>query len=173
LAWLGQSIAKKETRAKMRRLSFVIFALAALTASAQTGHAHQDMENRGNQGMGFAQDKTTHHFLLRKDGGTIQVTASSGDDNASIEHIRMHLRHIRAAFESGDFNIPGFVHDQTPPGVPAMIKLKDQIRYNYEEIAKGGRVVISSKKAEAVEAVQSFLRFQIIEHKTGDALEVK
>jgi len=52
----------------MKRLSFVIFALAALTASAQTGHTHHDMESRGNQGMGFAQDKTTHHFLLRKDG---------------------------------------------------------------------------------------------------------
>jgi hypothetical protein len=41
----------------MRRLSFAIFALAALTASAQSDHAHQDMENRGNQGMGFAEDK--------------------------------------------------------------------------------------------------------------------
>jgi hypothetical protein len=69
------------------------------------------MDHRGNQGMGFAQDKTTHHFLLDKDGGTIQVAANSGDDKASIEHIRMHLEHIRTAFQSGDFNIPGFVHD--------------------------------------------------------------
>jgi hypothetical protein len=159
----------------MKRLSFAIFALAAMTtsASAQTDHAHHDMEDRGNQGMGFAQDKTTHHFLLRKDGGTIQVTANSADDKASIEHIRMHLGHIRAAFQSGDFNIPGFVHDQTPPGVPAMVKLKDQINYRYEEIAQGGRVIINAKNAEAVEAVQSFLRFQITEHKTGDPLQVK
>ena len=157
----------------MKRLSFAIFALVALTASAQTDHAHHDMEERGNQGMGFAQDKTTHHFLLRKDGGAIQVTANSGDDKASIEHIRMHLEHIRAAFQSGDFNIPGFVHEQTPRGVAVMIKLKDQIHYRYEEIALGGSVVISSKNAEAVEAVQSFLRFQITEHRTGDALEVK
>jgi hypothetical protein len=157
----------------MRRLSFAIFALAALTASAQTDHAHHDMENRGNQGMGFAQDKTTHHFLLRKDGGAIQVIANSDDDKASIEHIRMHLEHIRAAFQSGDFNIPGFVHDQTPPGVPVMIKLKDQIHYKYEEMAQGGRVVISTENAEALGAVHNFLRFQITEHKTGDALEVK
>jgi hypothetical protein len=157
----------------MKRFSFAIFVLAALTASAQTDHAHHDMENRGNQGMGFAQDKTTHHFLLRKDGGAIQVTANSGGDKASIEHIRMHLGHIRDAFQSGDFNIPGFVHDQTPSGVPVMVKLKDQIHYTYTEIAHGGRVVISSKNAEAVDAVQSFLRFQITEHKTGDALEVK
>jgi hypothetical protein len=157
----------------MKLLSFAIFALAALTVSAQTDHAHHDMEDRGNQGMGFAQDKTTHHFLLRKDGGAILVTANSGDDKASIEHIRMHLGHIRAAFRSGDFNIPGFVHDQAPPGVPAMVKLKDQIHYRYEEISQGGRVIISTSNAEAVEAVQSFLRFQITEHRTGDALVVK
>jgi hypothetical protein len=157
----------------MKRLSLAMLALVALTASAQTDHAHHDMKERGNQGMGFAQDKTTHHFLLHKDGGAIQVTSNSGNDKASIEHIRTHLGHIRAAFQSGDFNIPGFVHDQTPPGVPAMVKLKDQILYMYEEIAQGGRVIISSKNPEAVEAVQSFLRFQITEHKTGDALEVK
>jgi hypothetical protein len=135
-------------------------------------HDH-DMVQRGDQGMGFAQDKTTHHFLLRKDGGAIQVTANSADDKTSIDNVRMHLEHIRQAFQSGDFNIPMFVHDQTPPGVPVMVKLKDQIHYTYEEVPQGGRVVISSKNADAVAAVQEFLRFQITEHKTGDALEVR
>jgi hypothetical protein len=157
----------------MKQLSVAILALIVLTASAQTDHSHHDMDQRGNQGMGFAQDKTTHHFLLRKDGGVIQVTANSDDDKASIEQIRIHLEHIRAAFQSGDFDIPGFVHDQTPPGVSAMIKLKDQIHYRYEEIAHVGRVIIASKNTEAVEAVQNFLRFQITEHRTGDALVVK
>ena len=85
----------------------------------------------------------------------------------------MHLRHIEHSFRAGDFNIPMFVHDQTPPGVPVMTKLKDQLQYKYEAIENGGRVVISSKNAEAVSAVHDFLRFQITEHKTGDALEVK
>ncbi|MGZ4889065.1 MAG: hypothetical protein ACXWBH_07785 [Candidatus Angelobacter sp.] len=131
------------------------------------------MKKRGDQGMGFAQDKTTHHFLLRKDGGAIQVTANSADDKASREEIEMHLHHIAKAFQSGDFNIPMFVHDQTPPGVPVMTKLKDQIHYKYETVENGGRVVISSANAEAVTAIHEFLKFQITEHKTGDALEVK
>lgn len=135
-------------------------------------HDH-DLEHRGNQGMGFAQDKTTHHFLLSKDGGAIQVTANSADDKTSIEQIRHHLEHLSRAFQSGDFSIPMFVHDQTPPGVPMMIKLKDQIRYKYEEVANGGRVVISSANPEAVSATQEFLRFQIKDHKTGDSLEAK
>jgi hypothetical protein len=54
-----------------------------------------------------------------------------------------------------------------------MIKLKDQIHYKYKEIAYGGRVTIASKNPEAVEGIHNFLRFQITDHKTGDALEVK
>ena len=132
-----------------------------------------EMERRGNQGMGFDQDKITHHFLLRKDGGAIQVTANSADDKTSREEIQMHLHHIAHAFKSGDFNIPMFVHDQTPPGVDTMKKLKNQIKYKYELAENGGRVVISSANTDAVAAIHEFLKFQITEHQTGDALEVK
>ena len=142
--------------------------------SAQPDHSkHEQMNKRGDQGMGFAQEKITHHFLLRKDGGAIQVTANSADDKTSKEEIQMHLHHITQAFKSGDFNIPMFVHDQTPPGVDVMAKLKDQIHYKYETAVNGGRVVISSPNAEAVAAIHEFLKSQITEHKTGDALEVK
>jgi hypothetical protein len=166
----------------------IVYPALALTAQSQSeapmkdcpmherhaGEQHDhDLARRGDQGMGFAQDKTTHHFLLRKDGGAIQVTANSADDKSSIENVRMHLEHIHQAFQSGDFNIPMFVHDQTPPGVFVMIKLKGQIDYKYEEVEQGGRVTISSKTGEAVAAVQEFLRFQITEHKTGDPLTVK
>jgi hypothetical protein len=140
-------------------------------ATAAHDHTKHEMDKRGNQGMGFDQDKTTHHFLLRQDGGAIQVTANSADDKASTEEIQMHLRHIAGAFQSGDFNIPMFVHDQTPPGVSTMKKLKDQIKYKYESAGNGGRVVISSVNAEAVAAIHEFLKFQITEHQTGDALE--
>ena len=100
--------------------------------AARPFKARRRWNKRGDQGMGFAQDKITHHFLLRKDGGAIQVTANSADDKASKEEIQMHLHHIANAFKSGDFNIPMFVHDQTPPGVATMTKLKDQIHYKYE-----------------------------------------
>jgi hypothetical protein len=142
-------------------------------ASAGHDHAKHELDKRSNQGMGFAQEKTTHRFLLRKDGGVIQVTANSADDKTSREEIEMHLHHIAQAFQSGDFNIPMFVHDQTPPGVATMTKLKDQIHYKYETTENGGRVVISSANGEAVKAIHEFLKFQITEHKTGDALELK
>jgi hypothetical protein len=136
---------------------------------ASEQHDH-DMNQRGNEGMGFSQNKTTHHFLLNSYGGVIQVTSNSAGDGGSVEQIRMHLKHIAQAFRSGDFNIPMFVHDQTPPGVPVMQNLKLAIKYKYEDTKSGGRVIIQSKNADAVYAIQEFLRFQIREHKTGDPL---
>src|SRR6266705_4594998 len=143
----------------MKRISTVLFVLilwaAAIAAptptpgmrvSGQQDHSkHGEMEKRGDQGMGFAQGKTTHHFLLRKDGGAIQVTTNSAGNKASKDEIQMHLHHIAQAFKSGEFNIPMFVHDQTPPGVATMTKLKDQIKYKYEAADNGGQVVISSQ----------------------------
>jgi hypothetical protein len=129
------------------------------------------MNKRGEQGMGFSQEKTTHHFYLTKTGGSIQVEANDSQDTFSKEQIRQHLGHIAMMFSEGNFDIPMFVHDQVPPGVPEMKRLKTAISYKYEETERGGRVRISSDNPQAVAAVQSFLRFQITEHETGDSLE--
>ncbi|MGA2428762.1 MAG: hypothetical protein ABSH13_09685 [Candidatus Acidiferrum sp.] len=133
----------------------------------------QSLESRGEHAMGFSQTETTHHFLLRPDGGVIQVEANRSDDSANKDMIRVHLRHIATAFQAGDFDIPMFVHDTVPPGVPDMKKLQSKISYSYEETAQGGRVVIVTKDADAKEAVHKFLRFQIEEHKTGDRTETR
>lgn len=131
------------------------------------------MNERGDQGMGFSQEKTTHHFYLTKTGGAVQAEANDPEDTVSRDQIRQHFRHIAMMFAEGNFEIPMFVHDQVPPGVAEMQRLKAAIGYKYEETKQGGRVLISSSDPQAVAAVQSFLRFQITEHKTGDPLEIK
>jgi hypothetical protein len=35
---------------------------------------------------------------------------------ASRDHIRVHLSHVVEMFSAGNFNIPMFIHDTTPPG---------------------------------------------------------
>jgi hypothetical protein len=129
---------------------------------------HDAMMHRGEKGMGFLQTATTHHFVLKPDGGVIAVSANDPKDTGSRDQIRMHLTHIAHAFSAGDFDIPVFVHDQEPPGVPVMKRLAKEIRYNFRETESGGEVVISSKSREAVQAIHDFLIFQIREHKTGD-----
>ena len=132
-----------------------------------------DMQHRGDEGMGFSQAKTTHHFILTKDGGVISVDANDAKDTASRDQIRMHLGHVAKMFGEGNFDIPMFVHDQVPPGVPVMKAKKDQIQYRFEETKLGGRVEITSDDPEAQSAVHDFLSFQIREHKTGDNLAVQ
>ncbi len=128
----------------------------------------QQQREREDEGMGFSQERTTHHFLLTSDGGTIQVTANTADDHTTIEQVHRHLEHVAHAFQAGDFTTPALVHGQSPPGVPVMRQLRAEISYAYQQRPDGAAVVIRSRNREAVAAVQEFLRFQIREHKTGD-----
>lgn len=164
-------------------LASLVFAVATLaTVYAQQSKkdsnnkmsdmANEQMNKRGDHVMGFDHTKTTHHFLLQESGGSIEVTANSSDDVESSNQIRMHLKHIAAMFAEGNFNAPMLIHDQTPPGVPAMEELKGEIKYDYEEIDCGAAVRISTKNQNALKAVHDFLRFQIKEHRTGDSLKV-
>jgi hypothetical protein len=141
---------------------------------AGTHDAHLAAVNaRGEKAMGFSQTETTHHFILNADGGVIQVEANDPNDARSREQIRQHLAHIARAFAAGDFDTPMLVHGRVPPGVPVMSRLKSEISYVYEETERGARVRIKTRNAEALAAVQDFLRFQITDHQTGDPLEVK
>lgn len=154
--------------------SAVFFALLALAGGfARAQRPDPAMNHRGDQVMGFSHEKTTHHFFLTKDGGTIQVQANDPNDSASLGHIRMHLDHIAKSFAAGDFDDPMETHAQVPPGVPVMKKRKGKITYRFEQIDNGGKVVIHSDDRGAVAAVHEFLQFQIREHKTGDPLEVQ
>jgi hypothetical protein len=139
------------------------------TASADD---HCAMMKRGDQAMGFSHEKTTHHFRLFKDGGAIEVAANDPKDATSRDEIRQHLAHISRMFADGNFNVPMFIHDTTPPGVPAMKKLRDQIDYVFQATDSGARVRINTANPQALEAVHSFLRFQIAEHETGDSTEL-
>lgn len=141
--------------------------------NAMGSMSQEEMNKRGDHVMGFDHAKTTHHFRLSPQGGTIEVTANSLEDTDSRDQIRSHLGHISKMFAAGDFNAPMLIHQQTPPGVPAMKKLKNEIDYRFEETERGATIHISTTNNKALQAIYKFLRFQIKEHKTGDSLEVR
>jgi hypothetical protein len=123
--------------------------------------------------MGFSHETTTHHFRLNKTGGAIEVSANDPKDSATRDEIRMHLSHIVKRFAAGDFDVPMFIHDRTPPGAETMAKLRSQIRYNFQDTAAGAKIQISATNSEALEAIHAFLRFQISDHQTGDSTDVQ
>jgi TusA-related sulfurtransferase len=140
------------------------------TAAAQTPGMVQRGESHG--GMGFSQTETTHHFLLTRTGGIIQVTAKDPQNTDQIATVQKHLEHIVGMFREGDFSIPHFVHDTNPPGAETMKRLRSSIRYTSETMDRGGRIRIETESPEALAAIHNFLRFQIKDHETGDPLTV-
>src|SRR5690349_12435043 len=131
-----------------------------------------EMNKRGDQHMGFDHLKTTHHFLLRTDGGVIQVEANDAKDTESRDQIRSHLRHISMMFSEGNFETPMLIHEKTPPGSEVMQQLKGEIGYTFKETDRGALIQISTSNVQAVQAIHDFLKFQIKEHMTGDPLEI-
>ena len=119
-------------------LAFVSAALAQHTAmpAGMTHEEHMaqmkkdaEMKQHGNMAMGFDQDKTTHHFAMTTEGGSIGVDANDAADQASRDQIRAHLKEIAVAFAKGDFGKPLETHSEFPPGVPVMQRLQKAISY--------------------------------------------
>ena len=153
-------------------LTVFLYAGALTQAAPPQSDARRQLDERGAHAMGFDQDDTTHHFLLYQDGGAIDVVVKNMADAANRDAIRMHLPHIATLFSQGNFNLPHFIHATDVPGAVVMARLKGRITYAYRETPGGGRVDIITSDKEALAAIHAFLRFQIIDHKTGDSLEV-
>ena len=140
-------------------------------AAAQDDH-QKGVVKRGDQAMGFSHEKATHHFRLYAGGGAIEVEANDPQDAENRDAVRSHFSHIVKMFEVGDFSIPMLIHAQNPPGTETMKRLREVIEYKLENTERGGRIRITTKNAEALEAIHTFLRFQISDHQTGDSTAV-
>ncbi|HSP15244.1 MAG TPA: hypothetical protein VLV78_10880 [Thermoanaerobaculia bacterium] len=133
----------------------------------------QHMAEARHDTFGFSHESSKHAFRLFDDGGAIELRATKESDAATIAAIRKHLQSIASEFTKSDFSTPHFVHDKTPAGVATMQRLTNAIQYRYEELPAGARVRIRTTDAEALKAVQDFLRWQIAEHQTGDSGNVE
>jgi hypothetical protein len=133
----------------------------------------EEVNKHGDEAMGFSHMKSTHHFRMTAQGGSIEVQANDPGDTETRDQIRVHLQQIAKALRAGDFSAPEQTHSRVPPGSAAMQRLMSEMNYRYEELAGGGRVMITTQNAEAVSAVHEFLRFQIQDHRTGDPLEIE
>ena len=129
------------------------------------------LKKRGAEAMGFDQDTTTHHFRLTATGGSIEVTVKDQANDKTIVAIRGHLRSIASDFADGHFDKPFQTHGEVPPGVVEMQNSRQKIAYRYKDLPQGGAVRIETTDAAALDAIHAFLRYQISEHRTGDALE--
>jgi hypothetical protein len=155
-------------------LLLLLAILPGMASAQQKPSLDQDKRSeavvtRGEHVMGFSHEATTHHFRLFNDGGEIDVSANDPKDKVSVDQIRTHLGHIAKMFASGNFNAPMLIHDTNPPGTATMTRVKEQIRYEFSETVRGGRIRLVTSTPETTDAVHAFLLFQIVDHRTGDA----
>ena len=140
--------------------------------SCPMARSHRDqVDHRHDEATGVAHEGAVHHFLLARDGGSIQLEANDANDVETRDRIREHLQVVARSFAAGDFSLPLAIHNQVPPGVEGMKARKSAIRFAYAPTAKGGVVRISTRDAKALDAVHEFLRFQIRDHGTNDPTE--
>ncbi|HYC91410.1 MAG TPA: hypothetical protein VEO54_19470 [Thermoanaerobaculia bacterium] len=145
--------------------------MAAARADGSAEHGRH-VDSRHDT-LGMSHTKSTHSFRLFADGGAIELRATDKADEATVAAIRKHLREIAAQFEKGDFSTPAFVHGSRPDGVAQLERLGKEIAYRHERVDGGGRIRITTRNAEALAAVHAFLRFQVIEHRTGNSGSVE
>src|SRR5229473_343446 len=69
-------------------------------------------------------------------------------------------------FSDGNFAAPMLVHDQNPPRVDVMKRLKADLKYQFSETERGASIRIITSDADALAAIHEFLSFQIREHQT-------
>lgn len=175
-------------RKELRMKTLVLISALSLAAGAraQTATAspmhdqHQEsadpgasVNHRGDHAMGFSHETTAHHFTLLPDGGIIEVDIKAEQDDATRDQIRMHLTHIAAMFSDNNFDVPMFIHDRIPPGVPVMKQRHAAISYTFQPTGRGGQVRIATRDPKALKAIHEFLTFQIQDHRTDDSPEVK
>jgi hypothetical protein len=95
---------------------FWCFSTKGQTPSPSSENHFSGVNTRGDQAMGFSHEKTTHHFHLFRDGGSIEIVSNDLNDTESQKAIREHLSMIATKFANGDFAIPMLIHDTMPPG---------------------------------------------------------
>ena len=131
-------------------------------ATFDTGFA--GVQARGQAVMGVDQYTSQHVFEDLPDGGRVVLERNDAGDSVGIATIRAHMRDIARRFASGDFALPGVVHDRQVPGTDVMAARREGISYTEVDRPRGAELRIVSKDSDAIAAIHQFLAFQRMDH---------
>ena len=141
--------------------------------SAEARHRAADADSgfvgvqaRGREAMGVDQYTSTHLFEPLPDGGRIELQRDVSD-SAGRAQILAHMGRIAAAFATGNFTLPGFVHARDVPGTEVMASEREKISYTVESLPRGAALRLRTNDTAAVEAIHEFLAFQRMDHRAG------
>ena len=147
-------------------LTLMVVAGALAGCTPRSDQEFVDLQHRGQAAMGVDQYTSTHKFDDLADGGRIELQRDENDPR-DVATIRAHLKEVMAAFEKGDFRVPGFVHAQEVPGTQVMAARRALIRYAYADLPQGGQIRLTTSDADALRAIHEFMAFQRTDHRAG------
>ena len=152
----------------MRYSTILVVVAGALIACTSTSQEREfeELQNRGQVAMGVNQYTSTHKFDALADGGRIELQRDE-NDTRDVQTIRAHLKEVMAAFQQGDFRVPGFVHAQEVPGTKEMAAKRALIQYAYSDLPRGGQIRLTTSDAGALRAIHEFMAFQRHDHRAG------
>jgi hypothetical protein len=146
-------------------LAIVLTLIAGCSETRSSDSTFDSMQHRGEMAMGVNQYTSSHQFAVTPEGGRIYLERDA-DDSLSVEQIRAHMKLIQHAFQAGDFSTPAFVHQREMPGTAVMKQKRGVIQYSYEDLPRGGSVVITTSDPAARAAIAQFLEAQRTDHRT-------
>jgi hypothetical protein len=146
-------------------LALLLGVVVGCSESRSSDSAFDSMQHRGEMAMGVDQYTSSHKFAVTPEGGRIYLERDA-DDSLGVQQIRAHMKLIQHAFQAGDFSTPGFVHQREMPGTAVMKRKRGVIDYSYEDLPRGGSVVITTSDPEARAAIAEFLEAQRTDHRS-------
>jgi hypothetical protein len=161
----------KSTMARTLSAIFCVLIWVSLaTAQALTPPTAPELNSRFSKALGTSVDKVAQHYYLVKNGGVIELTAKDPNDTATIKAIQKYLDAQKDLFEKGKNESEAEVHGKVPDGSPALKKLRNDITFYSGKTDDGGVLRMFTTNEQARQAVYDFMKFEIGEHQTGDAL---
>lgn len=114
--------------------------------------------------MGVDQYTSQHVFEDLPDGGRVVLERDDASDSVGIATIRTHMQDIARRFATGDFALPGIVHDREVPGTDMMASRREKISYTALDRPRGAELRIVTEDSVAIAAIHQFLAFQRMDH---------
>jgi hypothetical protein len=151
-------------------LFFALILVSLAAAQALTTANPPEVDSRFTKVLGTDVAKIAQHYYLVKNGGVIELTAKDPNDAATVKAIQKYLDTQKELYEKGKNESEAEVHGKVPDGLPGLRKLRNEITFYSGKTDDGGVLRMFTTNEQARQAVYDFIKFQIGEHQTGDAL---
>lgn len=161
----------KRTLARTLGMIFCALILVSLaTAQALATGPAPELNSRFSKTLGIDIDKVAQHYYLVRAGGVIELTAKDPNDTSTVKAIQKYLDMQKDLFEKGKNESENEVHGKVPDGAPVLKKMRNEITFYSGKTDEGGVLRMFTTNEQAKQAVYEFIKFEIGEHNTGDAL---